>query len=186
LVFCSRGKKIFRKFPEGADADLSGQAEGEEAADLDSIGQTRRQRMMTRSSIKPRLLFQSKTKGKQAATATAEDGDEEAATDIEDHIPHNAEDFELEVPETPAHVAEEKAKTPGAPRFAPASPPSTARATRSADKLRGDDTPMPMPSKIPSPFDGWRRSKSRGTPQGQKREGDILAKSPTGAKRQRA
>ncbi|KAI3324246.1 hypothetical protein HD806DRAFT_494514 [Xylariaceae sp. AK1471] len=188
MLVVFRGKKIFRKFSESIDADPNSQAEDDEAADLDSTGQTRRSRMMTRSSIKPRLLFQSKTKGKRAtsATATVEDVDEEAATDIEDHVLHNAEDAELEIPETPVYVAEDKAKTPDAPRFAPASPPSTARATRSADKLRDGDTPMPKLTKVPSPFDGWRRSKSRGTPQGQKREGGFLAKSPTGTKRQRA
>ncbi|KAI1826743.1 hypothetical protein F4861DRAFT_43901 [Xylaria intraflava] len=167
-----RGKKIFRKFSDCNDAS-SNQVEGDEEADSDSNGQTRPHRPMTRSSIKPRLLFPPKAKGKQVATATVED--EEAVTDIEDHI-LNAE---AEVPGTPAQAPQQAVETPEAPRFAPASPPSTGRVTRSADKSL-------KKAKIPSPFDSWRRSKSRAPLQGQKREGEPLAKSPAGTKRQRA
>ncbi|KAI8631311.1 hypothetical protein F5Y19DRAFT_26609 [Xylariaceae sp. FL1651] len=175
-----RGKKIFRKFPDSNDVDSSSQAEGEEATELNSI---RRQRPMTRSSIKPRRLFQSEPENKQPATTAAED--EEAITDIEDHVLYDAEDVEIEVPETPADMTDEKIETPRAPRFAPASPPTTARATRSTDKLREGNTPVEKP-KVPSPFDGWRRSKSRAQPHGQKRDGDSLARSPAGTKRQRS
>ncbi|KAJ2971024.1 hypothetical protein NUW58_g9533 [Xylaria curta] len=42
-------------------------------------------------------------------------------------------------------------------------------------------------AKVPSPFDGWRRSKNRtASSQGQKREGDFLARSPVSSKRHRA
>ncbi|KAI1310631.1 hypothetical protein F5Y03DRAFT_24076 [Xylaria venustula] len=175
-----RGKKIFRKFSEENDADSSSQAEGEEAAE--DISQTRRNRPMTRSSIKPRLLFPSASKGKKVAATTLED--EEAVTDIEDNVFGDARTTETETPETPAQTAKGKAETPDAPRFGPASPPSTGRATRSTDRLRGGDTPVR--AKGPSPFDGWRRSKSRAVPQGQKRGGDLLDKSPASTKRQRA
>ncbi|KAI1758185.1 hypothetical protein F4782DRAFT_476946 [Xylaria castorea] len=180
-----RGKKIFRKFSDGIDADSSSQAENDETADLDLDSQDPlHHRPMTRSSIKPRLLFPSKPKGKQATTIT--DEDEEAVTDIEDNVfHHNTQDVETEIPATPIQFTKGKVETPEAPRFAPASPPSTGRATRSADKLRGSDTPMKI-SKVPSPFDGWRRSKRQAAPQGSKREGDFLAKSPTSNKRQRA
>ncbi|KAI0408326.1 hypothetical protein F4802DRAFT_407341 [Xylaria palmicola] len=178
-----RGKRIFRKFSESHDADASSQAENEELVDLDTEDQGFRARPMTRSSIKPRLLFPSEPKGKQAATSTVED--EEAPTDIEDDdFHHNTQDTEIASPETPAPAAKGKVETPRAPRFAPASPPSTGRVTRSADKLREGDTPV-RKAKVPSPFDGWRRSKSRALPQGQKREGDSLVKSPT-SKRPRA
>ncbi|KAI1132910.1 hypothetical protein F5Y10DRAFT_171853 [Nemania abortiva] len=175
-----RGKKIFRKFSESNDADSSSQAENDEATDVNLDSETRQHRPMTRSSIKPRLLFPSKSKGKQVAPATTVE-DEEAVTDIEDNVFHDVQDDEIEVPETPIQAAKGKVETPNAPRFGPASPPSTGRATRSTDKLRGGDK-----AKVPSPFDGWRRSKSRAVPQGQKREGDFLAKSPGGTKRQRA
>ncbi|KAI0905002.1 hypothetical protein F4823DRAFT_160317 [Ustulina deusta] len=177
-----RGKKMFRKFAEDADADSSSQAEADEADDLGFNGQTIRNRPMTRSSIKPRLLFPPEPKGKKVATTTVED--EEAVTDIEDVFDDDAQPAEIEVPQTPVQDAKGKVETPDAPRFGPASPPSTARATRSTDKLRGGDTPMK--AKGPSPFDGWRRSKSRALPQGQKREGDVLVKSPASTKRQRA
>ncbi|KAI8950374.1 hypothetical protein F4801DRAFT_549410 [Xylaria longipes] len=180
-----RGKKIFRKFAEDVDSDSSSQAENDESADLDLDSQPpRRHRPMTRSSIKPRLLFPSKPKGKQAATLTTED--EEAVTDIEDNIfHHNAQDVETEIPATPIQFSKGKVETPKAPRFAPASPPSTGRATRSTDKLHESDTPMRV-AKVPSPFDGWRRSKRQAAPQGSKRTGDFLAKSPASTKRQRA
>ncbi|KAI0459109.1 hypothetical protein F5B21DRAFT_457254 [Xylaria acuta] len=180
-----RGKKIFRKFSEGIDADSSSQAENDETADLDLDSQApRRHRPMTRSSIKPRLLFPSEPKGKQATITVAED--EEAVTDIEDNVfHHNAQDVETEIPATPIQFSKGKVETPEAPRFAPASPPSTGRATRSTDKLRGSDTPMRM-AKVPSPFDGWRRSKRQAAPHGAKREGDFLVKSPASTKRQRA
>ncbi|TGJ81751.1 hypothetical protein E0Z10_g7014 [Xylaria hypoxylon] len=171
-----RGKKMFRKFSDENDADSSSQAEDDEAADLDFNGQARRNRPMTRSSIKPRLLFPSESKGKKVATTTE---DEEAVTDIEENVFLDAQDSETEeVPQTPVQVAKSKVQTPDAPRFGPASPPSTGRATRSTDKLHGSDTPMK--AKAPSHF-GWRLSKSRA--QGQKREGDPLEVS---SKRQRA
>ncbi|RWA06709.1 hypothetical protein EKO27_g8402 [Xylaria grammica] len=174
-----RGKKMFRKFSDENDADDSSQAEGDEVADLGFDGEARRNRPMTRSSIKPRLLFPSASKGKKVVT-TAED--EEAVTDIEDNVFQDTQDADIqEVPQTPAHIAKGKAETPKAPRFAPSSPPSTGRATRSTDKLRGGDTPMK--AKVPSPFDGWRRSKRGALAQGQKREGDVLE---TSSKRQRA
>lgn len=177
-----RGKKIFRKFSENNDDGSSSLAENDEATDLGLDNQTHRTRPMTRSSIKPRLLFPSKSKGKQVAETTTVD-EEEAVTDIEDNVLHGAQDPEPEVPETPARTAKGKVGTPDAPRFAPASPPSTTRTTRSADKLRGGDTATK--AKGPSPFDGWRRSKSRALPQGQKREGDALANPSASAKRQR-
>ncbi|KAJ3560248.1 hypothetical protein NPX13_g9365 [Xylaria arbuscula] len=176
-----RGKRMFRKFAEDIDEDSSSQAEGDEAADSDLNGQTRRNRPMTRSSIKPRLLFPP-AKGKKATTSTIED--EEAVTDIEDNVFNDSQVAEAETPQTPARVTKGKVETPDAPRFGPASPPSTGRATRSTDKLRGGVTPMK--AKGPSPFDGWRRSKSRAAPQGQKRSADDLAEPPVSAKRQRA
>ncbi|KAI1429888.1 hypothetical protein F5Y12DRAFT_343074 [Xylaria sp. FL1777] len=177
-----RGKKMFRKFADDNDADSSSQAEGDEATE-DPNAQTRRNRPMTRSSIKPRLLFPPAPKGKKVAATTVED--EEAVTDIEDNVFGDSQAAaETDGPQTPAQVAKGKLGTPDAPRFGPASPPSTGRATRSTDKLRGGDTPIK--AKGPSPFDGWRRSKSRALPQGQKREGDSLAKSPASTKRQRS
>jgi hypothetical protein len=182
---CSRGKKFFRKFSEAHSLDPNDQAENGDAVDAESIDQPRRRGPTTRSSIKPRLLFPRETKGKQTAPIANTHEDEEAVTDIEDHVLDGVEDVQGVEPETPAYISEEMVQTPAAPRFAPASPPSTVRATRSTDKLRDADTPMKKP-KNPSPFDGWPRTKSRARPQGQKREGDALAKSPASTKRPRA
>ena len=77
---------------------------------------------MTRSSIKPRLLFPSsqQIRAKERKSQLSED-DEEAITDIEEH--------EVSTPAEEQHVV----ATPKAPKFAPASPPTTGRATRSKD-----------------------------------------------------
>ncbi|KAI1430721.1 hypothetical protein GGR50DRAFT_683536 [Xylaria sp. CBS 124048] len=167
-----RGKKIFRKFSECNDAESGSQQD--EESDLESNDQIRH-RPMTRSSIKPRLLFPAAGKGKQVANTT--DEDEEALTDIEDHA---SQDAQGSVPKTPTQLPKQKVETPDAPRFAPASPPSTGRVTRSADKS------LKKEGKVQSPFDSWRRSKSRASLQGQKREGEPLVKNPAGSKRQRS
>lgn len=136
-------------------------------------------RRVTRSSVQPRLLFPSKAKGKEIVEHNTED--EEAATDIEDHIVLGTQDDKDSL-ETP--VEKPVPGTPTAPRFAPASPPSTTRTTRMSKRLEVGDTPMKRATKGPSPFDAWRRSKSHAGSHGQKREADSPA---TGvAKRQRA
>lgn len=131
--------------------------------------------------MKPRLLFPPVEKGKEPTDPTTED--EEAVTDIEDHA--MADSHLEEIAETPAEE-DSMPDTPTAPRFAPASPPSSARATRVTKKLPSNDTPIKLPGKSRSPFDGWRRSKSgQAGPQGHKREGEALP-SEGGSKRQRA
>jgi hypothetical protein len=176
----SRGKKIFRKFSESNDSNSISQPDTEEASEEPAAEQGRK-RPATRSSIKPRLLFPPDEKGKDVASHE----DEEATTDIEDHILDNAE-ADSELPGTPTVTKVEKPNTPQAPRFAPVSPPTTARTTRVSSKLQADDTPMKRPTKARSPFDGWRRSKSRGEPHGQKREGEAFSTAYEASKRQRA
>lgn len=105
---CSRGKRVFRKFDVNDDEDDD--AEGSRT-------------ILTRSSIKPRRLFQT------AEQVTPED--EEAVTDIEDH--NDMEESENETSEVP--VAEKSGlSTPSAPRFGPATPPDTRRTTRFGPK----------------------------------------------------
>jgi hypothetical protein len=101
-------------------------------------------RPLTRSSVKPRLLFQNDKTDEQIE-------EEEAVTDVE-------ENEEPHFPETPSASKPERACTPEAPRFAPASPPSTRRVTRSTNKLPDEGTPIKPPGKR-SPFDSWRRTK---------------------------
>ncbi|CAJ2505044.1 Uu.00g124380.m01.CDS01 [Anthostomella pinea] len=177
MVVIFRGKPLWRPF---ADADE------DDEVDVNGADQTIRQGPIARSAIKPRLLFAAEKKGKGVAHNIE---DEEAPTDIEDHqlLAEDAEVAYPDAPETPLEMVDEKPDTPEAPRFAPASPPTTARASRTGTKrYHADGTPMKKSSKPRSPFDDWRRSKSRGEPHGQKREGEALAKSDAPSKRQRA
>ena len=96
--------------------------------------------------------------------------DEEAATDIEDHVLAGLEAS----PATPFESTVDAPGTPEAPRFAPASPPTTARTTRFGTKKGADGTPKAKPSDKRSPFDGWRRVKGGAQSSGHKRSGDEL------------
>ncbi|KAI0377742.1 hypothetical protein F5Y04DRAFT_172272 [Hypomontagnella monticulosa] len=187
IVYVFRGKKIFRKFSSSEDLDSASEADDEVDAELGSAKESRQLRALARSSIKPRLLFPTPSKGKEVKevekTSTE---DEEAVTDIEDHVLGDVEEEDqMEVPETPKGMATKKPETPVAPRFAPASPPSTVRATRASTRLNTEETPI-RPSKPRSPFDSWRRSKGRAGGHGQKREGEALAGQNVVSKRQRA
>ncbi|KAL7622522.1 hypothetical protein AAE478_008029 [Parahypoxylon ruwenzoriense] len=185
IVYVFRGKKIFRKFASVDDTESTSQSgvEAEVDAEFRSSEALEISRPLTRSSVKPRLLFPSKQKGKETSTAVVED--EEADTEIEDHVLNDVDD-QVETPATPIAKVAKKPDTPEAPRFAPASPPTTVRATRSGDKPRAEDSPMKKPVKPRSPFDGWRRSKSRAGSRTLKREGEALPRSNESSKRQRA
>lgn len=130
-------------------------------------------RPLTRSSIKPRLLFPTAehTNAKKKRSSVTED-EEEAITDIEEAHPIMSSDD---------HVA-----TPHAPKFAPVTPPTTARATRSkkvdldAGLTSDDDGPAPSPTHIDSgkgakvsPYNSWPRTK-RQIAANKKREGSSL------------
>lgn len=117
-------------------------------------------------------------------------GDEEAATDIEDHdlVTETEND-----PGTPAELMDEMSGTPQAPKFAPGTPPTTARTTRYGAKKAAEASPtkskeleVPKPTRGKrSPFDSWRRTKGASSgPVSQKRSGEALPTSP--AKRARA
>lgn len=159
----SRGKVTFRKY-----ADLGETAAGDrellDGADggLESVVETR----VTRSTVKPRLLFPTKKQEKSKEL----DEDEEAVTDIEDHV---LADLEHEKPSTPMDLeSEEGLATPKAPKYAPASPPTTARTTRFGNKKAADTTPKAKARGKRSPFDGWRRTKGGVEGQNNKRSGD--------------
>jgi len=109
---------MFKKFitEDRADEQLS----DTDDAELEQFRPSTLHRPLTRSSIKPRLLFPSpqQVRAKEKKSQLSED-DEEAITDIEEHgLSTPAEDQDIVV-------------TPKAPKFAPASPPTTIRATRS-------------------------------------------------------
>lgn len=123
--------------------------------------------------MKPRLLFPSTKASKENEIFE----DEEAETDIDEHTKAALEDVV-----TPAAAVEEKVDTPKAPKFAPASPPSTSRATRSKKLIFDEPTPIKLKGKRggSSPFDGWRRTKNSPSTSahGQKRAGEPLASDP--------
>ena len=160
----SRGKKIFRKFPEdGGEPD-----DGE-----DSEVESTNVRPLTRSSIKPRLLFPTQKQTREREAANTED--EEATTDIEDH-----NDTPMSDPEEEQHVTTPRKQTV----FSPATPPTTGHATRQATKRTPEELvkPIPYKGKKVSPFDGWARTKAgsangtAGGGKGRKREAEAMEK----------
>ncbi|SPO05051.1 uncharacterized protein DNG_07736 [Cephalotrichum gorgonifer] len=144
LVYVFRGKKVFRKFAEtgGLDGEDDGAEDG---------GESPVHGRMTRSSIKPRLLFPSKPRSEAAIQ------EEEADTDIDDDA--NTRSAErTDGPQTP--TVESKVSTPNAPGYSPVSPPDTRRTTRTRDRKLDEGTPI-KPKGRTSPFDSWPRVKSR-------------------------
>ena len=166
---------MYRKFPQDSDSECEDEpAEDPETSNL---------RPLTRSSIKPRLLFP--TAKQQAERSAATIAAEEAPTDIEDH----------------AMTHPEGIVTPVKKSFAPATPPTTGHATRSSTKKARDATLSPldmesdgvaMPTekkKKVSPFDSWARTKAgaSGTGKGRKREGEAMERNEgAGGKRVRS
>lgn len=140
----------------------------------------------SRAAVMPRLLFPSAT-AKSSKELGIFDDEEEAETDIdfdEQVTPKKASTkdevktpTEFETDET----AEDKIVTPKAPKHAPASPPSTLRATRRSSKKFINDQQTPIKSKGRAssggvgPFSGWRRTKNSPTsPTSRKRPGETL------------
>lgn len=149
----SRGKKIFRRFTEGGEPS-------------------------SRPQVKPRLLF---PPAKSNIENDLAHPDEEAETDIEEPVKQNVDNHKVELEvevQTPVENIEEKVDTPKAPKFAPASPPATSRATRSKRIIADEPTPVKAKrGSKRSPFDGWKRTKtaSESSVQGQKRAGETLS-----------
>lgn len=177
----SRGKKIFRRFTE-PDSDDSGHT------DLSGSSSQRRlkhragaaaQRPLTRSAIKPRLLFPSEDQLHEREQG-AEEHDSEAVTDVEMHNTSNP-------------TAKPKTTPTQALVQPPTSPPSTLRSTRSKKRAFDSYTDQPTPiveqgsepmsvsphdsftsvgagkRKMRSPFDTWQRAKA-----GVKRVGEFV------------
>ena len=174
LIFVfSRGKKIYRKFPNDGSEHNSTDNHGD--ADRDPFAT----RPLTRSSIKPRLLFPPKQQLHESTNPSIDD--EEAPTDIED-----SQDHEMSEVEHGSQITTPlKAST-----FSPTTPPTTGHTTRAATKKAvfesPNDPPEPVeaipserPGKKISPFDGWARTKastSRGGSKGKKRDGEAMEK----------
>jgi len=165
-LLCSRGRKQFRKFTE-MDEPSSREGLDEGEGGLESAVESPTKRHFTRSSIKPRLLFPSANSDESQIL-----DEEEAATDIEDHV---LAGMEADEPETPTEMITKTPDTPEAPRFAPASPPTTVRTTRFGSKKAADGTPKAKAPAKRSPFDSWRRVKGSTQSTGHKRSGDDLS-----------
>ncbi|KAL5050099.1 hypothetical protein BDW71DRAFT_174744 [Aspergillus fruticulosus] len=164
MVYVFRGKKMFRKFNDdvfgsdndGDDDDLGLLASRPDLLDSASLENTR---PLTRSSIKPRVLFPS------ARDCVAERNNEveEAATDIEDHVLDDAEAAE-ELDHIAYIHSEQRPVTPP-PKSTVSTPPSpgtSARSLRSRSKRELGTGRTPTASeakKKASPFDGWLRKK---------------------------
>ena len=148
-------------------------------------------RPLTRSSVKPRLLFPTKQPIHERIENTADD--EEAPTDIEE-----AQDHEMTDPED-----EKQVTTPvKASIFSPCTPPTTGHATRAATKKAALDSPSDLPEPVEavpyerrgkkfSPFDRWVRTKpgtGGGVGRGKKREGEAMDQNEgvAGSKKARA
>ncbi|RKF62206.1 hypothetical protein OnM2_035009 [Erysiphe neolycopersici] len=114
LLYVFRGKKIWRKFSDDSEDDNVETTDNE----MDDC-ETNLHKPLTRSSVKPRLLFSRSqlTRPHEANSHNFED--EEADTDIEDSV-LCSQSFRTE-----------EVTTPKTTKFAPASPPTTIRATRS-------------------------------------------------------
>lgn len=181
---------MFRKFTDD-DGDVSEVGMGSDSeidAALNATVSPRLRGPLTRSSVKPKLLFSS---SKPQSIVD----EEEAPTDIE----------ELSGNETPVAQTDELLATPTAPKFAPRSPPTTTRSKRS-DKDIGTCISPDFSSQFPfgtdgagdsspptrsrgrggkiSPFDTWKRTKAT-TSSGTKRSGDTITRSGGDNKRLR-
>ncbi|KAL2266092.1 hypothetical protein VTJ83DRAFT_5444 [Remersonia thermophila] len=188
MLIVFRGKKQFRKFAD-VEEPTSRQGLDDGEGGLEGAVESPTKRHFTRSSIKPRLLFPTSSQEEDDAKDLVDEDDEEAVTDIEDHVLASLQGDEAAKPETPADLIDEAAPgtPPRAPRYAPASPPATTRTTRFGSKKAAEPTPKPKPPAKRSPFDSWRRVKGGATgaeTSGLKRSGDELT--AAAAKRTRA
>lgn len=152
----SRGKKIYRRFTPDPDHPNRSSEETEIEGSTSP-----RLRPFTRASVKPRLLFPTEKQRRERKVV-----EEEGVTDLEDR---HVKDKEKDDPVTPV-----KQSFPAAP----ATPPTTGHATRSATRkaaMSAGDASLGLPEvnveemstskerrprKRTSPFDGWQRTKA--------------------------
>ena len=87
MVYIFRGRKVFRKFHDDHPSDAPTEEEDASGDDLQLLRQAGHEarRPLTRSSIKPKLLFQEEIKQRKLENGEVSD-EEEAVTDIETPI----------------------------------------------------------------------------------------------------
>jgi hypothetical protein len=179
---------MFRKFAEDVESDGEDENDlGLLAARPDLIDSSINTavRPLTRSSIKPRVLFPGANDHGHSEHHMS-DSDEEAATDIDEHVLHK----ELEDDDAATDVEMPQRPVTPPPKSAVATPPSpgaTVRSLRPRGKQEGaEHTETPNASetntKRVSPFAGWLRKKQTPANAGskaKKRDADAAA-SPGG------
>ncbi|KAF2167258.1 hypothetical protein M409DRAFT_66271 [Zasmidium cellare ATCC 36951] len=128
IVYNFRGRKVFRRFEGVPPPESDDEEPGSSAYQLAlkrAVGSAA-SRPMTRSSIKPRLLFQSFDSGYGAS----DDIDEEAETDVEMADVAEVAHMQETVEEVPVVATPAKTKSSTQPMM---SPPTTKRASRKHD-----------------------------------------------------
>ncbi|CAG8983672.1 hypothetical protein HYALB_00004104 [Hymenoscyphus albidus] len=208
MAYIFRGKKFWRSH-EKNDAMVN-ESDDEDGPDLVGDLDIEHLGPMTRSSIKPRLLYPTDKQIEARKQRIQVVEEEEADTDIEEpaktitRSPKKSLRFSMN--ETPAGQLVEEVSTPKAPRFAASAltPPTTARTTRSKKMDVSRDmrsTPEPDASSeedgpktpvratrstrsTPSPFKAWQQLETDETKATKKRGGDSMAR-PIAAKRPR-
>nr|POF13228.1 hypothetical protein CFP56_10375 [Quercus suber] len=181
VTYVFRGKKIFRRFGDAEEANESSSGSELGQRSLKRKAGVTAQRPLTRSTVKPRLLFPSADQLQQRMLA-ADQADEEAVTDIE--MPNAA-------PAESHHDVAAAAAAPSGDRF---TPPPTNRSKRSSskktpmhatpiyeDSTTTDAMEATFPKKSANPFDAWPRTKS-----GRKRAGDAPGEGSGSGKRTRS
>lgn len=188
LVYVFRGKKTFRKFYEDPESDDCDDDDDDDLgllsarpdlvdADLPKI------RPMTRSSIKPRVLFPHARD--MEPDLSMHDPDEEAATDIEEQQPPVKETSEELHPSDVLDTTNrsDRLATPALDMKVdtPSSPGATTRSLRPRPRRGGlnpDGSPTASEAqkKRESPFDRWMRKKvspEAAVSKSKKRDADI-------------
>ncbi|KAG5207248.1 hypothetical protein GTR04_6371 [Trichophyton interdigitale] len=188
LLYVFRGKKVFRKFKpdveeEEEDDDDLGLLASRSELTSESIP---RIRPLTRSSIKPRVLFPEA----RAAPVTREKEEPSTPSTIVEAEEEQGEEPDEEPVEGPtetadqpatAHAENESSENPITPEGqiiqtdTPSSPLASGRSLRSHGPKAGSgpehcDPDTPTAKRI-SPFDRWRRGKSHSTPTKTKKRG---------------
>ncbi|KAL8694679.1 MAG: hypothetical protein Q9218_000690 [Villophora microphyllina] len=161
MVYVFRGKKIFRRFTPDLDhPNLSSE-------ETEIEGSTSpRLRPLTRAAVKPRLLFPTEKQRNERE--------------------RRAEELAAEIMDSNVVTNEDKPVTPVKQSFAPATPPTTGHATRSATKkaaVNGGSSPLAAVvasiatesrhRKKTSPFDEWQRTKTGSAVHGRGKKRDA-------------
>ena len=134
-------------------------------ADVDDASPSSRLRPLTRSSVKPRVLFPNATKAASGEVEGSDIADKGRTSDVEQD---KNSDHQVDVLE--ANAVDEEPVTPP-PKFLDPETPSGGRFLRSNTR-KDQVTPCEVGGATPkrfSPFDRWRRTKGQSTPTKSKR-----------------